>query len=201
MSVEPEQDFTSLDQLGTPVAVIDRPEFAVNSARAETQHLIQHGHRRIGYIGGGSLAMVSSRRLSGWSQALEAAGLEHRESWVVAAELTRAGGYAAAGGLFGPATKPEDRPTALLVESDAQACGVLRAVHDLGLDVPGDVAVVTSEGTDLTAYTVPSLTSLIQPVRDIARDAIETVLAEGPERVRRVNNVNFELALRESCGH
>ncbi|HKU11899.1 MAG TPA: LacI family DNA-binding transcriptional regulator [Sinomonas sp.] len=200
MSVEPEQDFSSLEQLGTRVAVIDRPEFAVNSARAETAHLIEHGHTRIGFIGGGGLARVSNRRQLGWSRALESAGLEHREAWIVSAELTRAGGQSAALHLLA-SKEPEERPSALLVESDAQACGVLRAARDLGLDVPGDLAVVTSEGTDLAAFTVPSLTSIAQPVRTIARDAVNAVLGEGPERVLRINNLDFELVLRESCGH
>lgn len=201
MSVEPEQDFSSLGQLGTPVAVIDRPEFAVNSARAATEHLIGHGHTRIGFIGGAGLARVSARRRAGWSQALVAAELECPEALVVPAELTRAGGYRATEHLLGPRQTPSRRPTALLVESDAQACGVLRAARDLGLDVPGDLAVVSSEGTDLAAFTVPSLTSVVQPTRTIARDAVDAVLADTPERVRRIDNTGFELALRESCGH
>jgi LacI family transcriptional regulator len=196
MSVNPNRDFSVLERLGTPVVVIDRPEFAVESARAATSHLIEDGHRRIGFLGSGPLA-VSERRLAGWSEALRDAGLARNDSWIITAPITRAGGYDAALRLL----KPIERPSALLIESDAQASGFVRAAKDLGLDIPGDVAIITSEGTDLARFTVPSLTSIVPPTREIAMDAIRSALATDAEPVRRVNNVSFELALRESCGH
>lgn len=196
MSVDPDRDMTSLERLGTRVVVIDRPKFAIDSARAATAHLISHGHSEIGFIGSG-LLRASQRRLRGWSDALVQAGLKRHEDWIASAAMTRAGGYTAATSLM----SGERRPSALLVGSDAQAAGALRALKDLGLDVPGDVAVVTSEGTDLARYTVPSLTSIIQPTRAIAEDAVKCVLGEGQSDVRRIDNVTFDLALRESCGH
>src|SRR5690349_16315025 len=76
MSVEPSQDFQWLVDLGTKVVVIDRPEAAVNGARAATSHLVEHGHRRIGFVGG-ALGVVAGRlRREGWSTALREYGLE-----------------------------------------------------------------------------------------------------------------------------
>ncbi|MEZ2391780.1 LacI family DNA-binding transcriptional regulator [bacterium RCC_150] len=195
MSVDPDQDFSVLTGLGSPVVVIDRPEFAIGSTRAATEHLIQHGHTKIGFIGG--LFRASKRRIGGWAGALESAGVGRHDDWVISMPLTRAGGYLATQQLL----QLPNRPTALLVESDAQACGALRSIHDLRLKVPEDVALITCEGTELAEFTVPSLSSLVQPISAIARDAVDTVLAEGPPGVRRVTNTEYRLVPRESCGH
>jgi LacI family transcriptional regulator len=196
MSIDPDRDMSLLEQLGTPVVVVDRPEFAVESARAATEHLIADGHKRVGFVGTGPIS-ASRRRLNGWSIAYDDSGLEHNAGWVVTAPPTRAGGYSAARQAMGG----KDRASAFVVESDAQASGFIRAVKDLGLRIPEDVALVSLEGTDLGQFSVPSLTSVVQPVHDIAQDAIRTVLLKDAGPVRRVNNVGFELALRESCGH
>jgi LacI family transcriptional regulator len=195
MSVDPDRDLSSLERLDTPVVVIDRPEFAMQSARAATEHLIRHGHTKIGFIGG--RLRVSDRRLNGWSTALHEAGLQKNEAWIISTAITREGGYSAAQQIL----QAQDPPTALLVGSDAQASGVLRAIKDLKLTVPRDIALITSEGTDLASYTVPSLTSIIQPIEEIAREAVDNVLAAKSDPVRRVDIATFELALRESCGH
>lgn len=196
MSVNPNSDFGALEHLGSPVVVIDRPEFALESARMATLHLVEDGHIKIGYLGSGPLA-VSMRRPEGWSAALADSGLARNEAWIASAPLTRAGGYEAGLRLL----RQAKRPTALLIESDAQASGLLRAAKDLGLDIPGDVAVVSSEGTDLAKYSIPSLTSILQPTLEIAKDAVQSLLAANIDLVRRLNNASFELVLRESCGH
>lgn len=196
MSVNPNSDFVALEQLGSPVVVIDRPEFALQSARAATLHLIEDGHVNIGYLGSEPLA-VSRRRPQGWAAALADSGLARNEAWVASAPLTRKGGYDAGLRLL----RQDRRPTALLIESDAQASGLVRAAKDLGLDIPNDLALVTSEGTDLAKYSVPTLTSILQPTQEIARDAVASLLATNDAPVRRLNNASFDLALRESCGH
>ncbi|WP_426007303.1 LacI family DNA-binding transcriptional regulator [Paenarthrobacter sp. NyZ202] len=196
MSVDPERDLSSLERLGTRVVVIDRPEFAIDSARSATEHLISHGHRDIGFIGSIRLR-ASQRRLRGWSLALEDAGIQPNAAWIASAPITRKGGHEAAHRLL----TSSRRPSALLIGSDAQAAGALRAFKDLGLGVPDDVAVVTSEGTDLARYTIPSLTSIVQPIAAIAKDAVDSVLLADAAAVARINNFSYDLALRESCGH
>jgi LacI family transcriptional regulator len=196
MSINPDRDMSLLERLGPPVVIVDRPEFAVESARAATEHLIADGHKRVGFVGNG-LLNASRRRLKGWSIAYDDSGLERRADWVVSAAPTRAGGYSAARQALGS----KDRATAFVIESDAQATGFIRAVKDLGLQIPEDVALVSLEGTDLGQFSVPSLTSVVQPVHDIAQDAIKTILLKDDKPLRRVNNAGFELALRESCGH
>ena len=117
-------------------------------------------------------------------------------TFAVVAPVSRSGGYAAAQQLLALSV----RPTAVYVESDAQAAGVLRACKDLGVDVPGDLAVVSSEGTELARYTVPSLTSTEQPTATIAAEALDAVLAADPGEVVWLRNADYTLVARESCG-
>lgn len=196
MSVDPEQDFGPLSVLGIPLAVVDRPEFAVRAAIAATEHLIGHGHSAIAIITGDPDLVASRRRRDGWAAALESAGIRVPEEYASWSAVSRAGGYEAAKRLLAQPVPP----TAIYIESDAQAVGLLRACRDLGVEVPGDLAVVTSEGTELARYAIPTLTSTEQPIVTIASEALEAVLSAKPGEVVWLGNPDYTLVLRESCG-
>jgi LacI family transcriptional regulator len=196
MSQDPLQDFQWLVDLGTHVVVIDRPEAAVKGALAATEHLVDHGHRRIGFIGGAVEFVANRRRREGWMAALSEHGIDAEEGLMVASSISRSGGYEAARRLL---AEPEP-PTALYVDSDAQAVGVLRAAADLGIRVPEDLALVSGEGTATAEYAVPSLTSIEIPRRAIAEEALQALSADEESRVHRVSNSDFVLVARESCG-
>lgn len=204
MSVDPTQDFQWLVDLGTEVVVIDRPEAAVNGARAATLHLVEHGHRRIAFVGGAAGVAAGRRRREGWASALHEQGLEVDESLMVAPSISHEGGY----GVLRQLLDRPHPPTAVYVDSDAQAVGILRAAADLGVRVPDDLALVSGEGTATAAYAVPSLTSIEVPRRAIAKEALEA-FTQGPHqgpgaalerKVGRVSNSTFQLVPRESCG-
>lgn len=196
MSVDPLQDFAAVEELGIPTVVIDRPEVAVRGAHRATGHLVGHGHERLGFIGGAEWLVASRRRREGWAAALGDHGLPSRPEFIRYGPCTRAGGYAAAGELLTSA----EPPTAVFVESDAQAVGVLRAARDHGFRVPEDLAVASGEGTELAEFAIPSLTTLHQPVATIAREAVSAVLATKGGTLRRLDNQEFDLVRRESCG-
>jgi LacI family transcriptional regulator len=208
MSVDPLQDFQWLVDLGPEVVVIDRPEAAVKGALAATEHLIDHGHQRIGFVGGAAGFLAAQRRREGWAAALRQHGIHPVEELMVTESISRAGGYAAGMTLL---SRP-DPPTAVYVDSDAQAVGILRAAADLGRRAPDDLAIVTGEGTATAAYAVPSLTSIEIPRREIAQEALDALsepqrtnghqgAAARLSQVRRVDNSDFVLVPRESCGH
>lgn len=67
----------------------------------------------------------------------------------------------------------ENRPHALFVTSDLQAFGVMRAAAELGLTVPGDVAICSFDGIAAGSYTVPALTTMRQPLEQLGRTAVE----------------------------
>jgi len=111
---------------------------------------------------------------------------------IARATFSREGGYRAAQTLL------ESQPTAIFASSDLQAIGVLRALHEAGVDVPGDVAVAAFDGTPETEYTWPPLTVVRQPVEQLAREAVRRLI-EGEESTEALT-VPTELILRRSCG-
>ncbi|MEV0791613.1 LacI family DNA-binding transcriptional regulator [Kribbella sp. NPDC050459] len=185
----------SLDDVEVPVIAINRVLPTVSSvrpayregARLGVEHLISHGHRRIGLVIGGA---GHPERELGWRDALQAAGLA--EGPIARATFSREGGYRAAQTLL------ESQPTAIFASSDLQAIGVLRALHEAGVDVPGNVAVAAFDGTPETEYTWPPLTVVRQPVEQLAREAVRRLI-EGEESVDALT-VPTELILRRSCG-
>ena len=195
MSVDPLRDLAALAELDMPVVIVDRPGVAVRIGVEATEHLIAHGHRRVAIVMIDRDLVTSRRRMQGWTEAMERHGLP-TEGLSFDAAPTRGGGHAAALEMLSSDTPP----TAVFVESDAQAVGVLRAVADLRLEVPGDLAVFSSEGTELAQYSIPRLSTIRQPTAQIARESLELALAaEGPG-LRRLTNEEYALELRDSCG-
>jgi LacI family transcriptional regulator len=139
---------------------------------------------------------LNRRRREGWITALHSEGLEERDELAVATPISRAGGYDAARRLLAL----PDPPTGVYVDSDAQAIGVLRAAADLGVAVPGDLAVVSGEGTSMAAFAIPRLTAVEIPREAIAREAIEALSVSTEPGLRWVTNSDFHLVARESCG-
>ncbi|GAA2026084.1 LacI family DNA-binding transcriptional regulator [Agromyces tropicus] len=196
MSVDPSQDFASLAELGIPVVVIDRPDVAVRSAAVATEHFITvHGHENIAIVTNDLLPVVSRRRMQGWADELARHGLT-TEGRSFGAPPSRAGGFEAAMRML----RQRDRPTAVFVEADAQAIGMIRAAVDLRIGVPGDLAVISSEGTELAEFAVPRLSTIQQPIARLAAGALDLALAGGPPGLRRLTDDEFHLVLRESCG-
>ncbi|GAA5046832.1 LacI family transcriptional regulator [Thermocatellispora tengchongensis] len=201
------QEVKEMEARGIPVVTIDHEAPAPFSRLAvddeeggflATAHLVEHGHARIGFVGGPRTLAPVALRERGWRRALEAAGREAGESLVAEDELSLEGGYAAAMRLLG---SPR-RPTAVFASIDHQAIGAMRAAADLGLRVPHDVAVAGFDGAREAAYTVPGLTTIQQPIDAMARYATEILIgaveAGGGEPVERI--FPARLVTRGSCG-
>ncbi|TDD20902.1 LacI family transcriptional regulator [Kribbella turkmenica] len=186
-----------LSEVDVPVIAINRvlakapsvrPQYR-EGARRGVEHLIGHGHRRIGLVIGGS---ARAERELGWRDALRTAGLP--DGPIARTTFSRAGGYAAGRELLS-ATRP---PTAIFASSDLQAVGVLRALHEAGLTVPDDVAIVSFDGTAEAEYTWPPLTVVRQPLERMAADAV-TQLIDGDSPPGAVTYPT-DLIPRTSCG-
>ncbi|WP_316315048.1 substrate-binding domain-containing protein, partial [Clavibacter michiganensis] len=115
---------------------------------------------------------------------------------IARAVLTREGGLLGTRRLFGRS----DRPTALVASSDMQAVGALRALGELGLRVPEDVAVVSFDGTDEAAYASPQLTVVRQPVEQMAEEAVSRLIAPDPARGPHHASFTPTLVVGRSCG-
>ncbi|MFI6227674.1 LacI family DNA-binding transcriptional regulator [Micromonospora echinospora] len=156
--------------------------------RTATRHLVELGHRRIAMIAGPDQVLCCRARLDGYRSALEAAGLPVESDLVVRADLTREGGHAAALGLL---DRPQ-RPTAIFASNDLQALGVYQAARVLGLSVPRDLSVVGFDDLPVAALVDPPLTTVRQPLTEMAATATELALALG--RGERTPRVGLELA-------
>jgi LacI family transcriptional regulator len=205
-----------LPSVGQPVLVLDSPndhpgwssiatEDAADAATA-VEHLQRHGHRVIGCIAGPPHVATEAARIDGWRRQQDSAGLPSGNELVAYAEISEEGGNAAALQLLSehgrPWTAHGRRPAALFVASDAQAMGAIHACYELGLRVPGQVAIISMGGTRSAGYTVPPLTTLRQDVEYIADTAASHLLhrvsdaSAPPLHVRLRGN----LVIGRSCG-
>lgn len=196
VSVDRHQDFGPYTAMGTPIVVVDRPEFAVRGSALVTEHLVSHGHTRIALLGGPSGIVSTKRRHEGWQNVMVEHGLHSGDDYVAEAPLTEPGGYHAVDQLLAM----DPAPTAALVATDVQAFGVLRRLYEQKVAVPDDLALAVANATDLSQFTVPSLTSLVAPTVDIAGAAIGALDAPIDELVQTISVANYALAQRESCG-
>ncbi|UUN30012.1 LacI family DNA-binding transcriptional regulator [Streptomyces sp. FIT100] len=141
---------------------------------AATRHLIELGHRRIGIITGPEDMLCSLARLDGYRSAMNMAGLE------TGPELVRFGDFHVEGG-FDRATEMlalprSQRPTAIFAGSDLQALGVLEAARVSGLRVPHDLSVVGYDDVQVARWSSPALTTVHQPLRQMAEEAAQMLL-------------------------
>ncbi|MEV4109060.1 substrate-binding domain-containing protein [Nonomuraea sp. NPDC049695] len=159
-----------------------------SGGRSATRHLIQLGHRRIAMISGPDDVLCCRARLDGYRSAMESAGLPVRADLVVRTDLTPEDGHAAALDLL---NRPEP-PTAIFTGNDLQALGVYQAARALGLRIPTDLSVVGFDDLPLAALVDPPLTTVHQPIAEMAVAATELAIALG--RGERTSQAGLELA-------
>jgi LacI family transcriptional regulator len=168
----------------------------VDAAYGATVHLIRQGYQRIAFISGPEDLTVSIDRKQGYLKALNERGKLVDPALMVQGEFTESSGHYAMRRLL-PA-----KPDAVFVASDSMAFGAMRAVNEAGLKVPRDVAVVGFDDLPITAPSLPSLTTVRQPVLQFGTLAVEIlidVIENGLQPPRRVT-LTTELIVRDSCG-
>ncbi|MFW2513767.1 EAL domain-containing protein [Demequina sp. SO4-13] len=188
----------SSTQMGDLEAPVVRPDNQQGIAAA-VDHLVSHGHTRIGFAG--NLAQRDIRdRFDAYRGALAAHGLAADPSFVyVTPENGEAGGVSAASGLLGS----PHRPTALVVGTDRNAIGLMGALRRAGLTVPDDLAIVAFDNNAAGMFAIPSLTSVDPRFDHVGALAGRLLLAA--MRGETVPNETITpgaatLMLRESCG-
>ena len=176
---------TQLRSRGIPLVVVDptgEPLHDTPSVGATnwsggltaTRHLLELGHRRIGVIAGPENLLCSRARLDGYRAAMDAAGVE------VDPDLIRHGNFfvneAIQEGLVLLRRSPETRPTAIFALNDQQAVGVYLAARELGLHIPDDLSVVGFDDIPTARWASPPLTTVKQPLVQMAVAAAQLVL-------------------------
>ncbi|WP_329126250.1 substrate-binding domain-containing protein [Streptomyces sp. NBC_01465] len=142
--------------------------------QAATRHLLGLGHRRIAMINGPDHPYCVARQ-AGHLAALAEAGLSPEPGLTPQTPITFEDGHATARQLL----SLPDPPTAIFAASDMQALGVYQAARELGLSIPGDLSVVGFDDLPVAALLDPPLTTVYQPLREMAATAAGLALALG----------------------
>jgi len=155
---------------GAPVIRIDH-----RAASAEiTRHLIDLGHHRIAHIAGTRHAPSSEHRLSGYKDALAAAGIPFQGDLVIEGDFSMQSGADAMEKLL----DLDDPPTAVFAGNDEMAFGAVKAARLRGLSVPEDLSMVGFDDQTTAAFYNPPLTTIHTPCREIGRRAIQELVEQ-----------------------
>ena len=176
----------------------------VAAAVTATNHLLESGRRRVAFVGAhpDSSLRMAALRFTGYERALAAAGMTVDPDLVVqTGSYHRRDGETAMASLLAR----DNPPDGVFCATDLLALGAMRAAHEHGLSVPGDIAVVGFDGLEEGRYSVPSLTTIEPDKQQIARVSVDTLLARirareaGPDETE-VHDVTipFSLVVRES---
>jgi len=158
-----------------PTVTVD---FVAMVARA-TKYLIDRGHRSIAMITGDAGVTTSIVHAEGYRQALREAGISEDPGFFQFGSFSEQGGYAKCNALM----EMNPRPTAILCGCDPIAVGVLHALHNLGLKVPGDISLVSIGDTAIAGHLRPALTSMHVPRYQLGARAVEKMLLDGTGKI------------------
>lgn len=179
---ESEAAVTELVKAGIPVVAIASGHLSddlscvriddFHAGKEMAEHLIQHGHRRIGFIRGRNDLSASARRYDGFVTALQEAGLQVEPGLVQQGDYTYRSGLDAAEKLLAH----RQPPTAIFASNDDMGAAAISVAHRRGLDVPRDLSVVGFDDSSAATTVWPELTTLRQPIALMADAAIEILL-------------------------
>ncbi|MDO9397827.1 MAG: LacI family DNA-binding transcriptional regulator [Herbiconiux sp.] len=195
------------DELGLPAVLIDPGDASDDTdtatvgvthwrgAYTATEHLLGLGHREIAMIAGPSEVLFSRARADGFRAAALASGVEVPEERLVFAEF----GYEAGRDAGLALLRSPNRPTAIFAASDEQALGVYEAARQCEVRIPADLSVVGFNDVPIAQWAAPPLTTVREPIVDMARHALDALLTIAAGRsAGPAVEIATELVVRES---
>lgn len=198
--------FNQLGQSDIPFVVAGRPVNLpdasyvdvdnVSGAYTAVRHLIHLGYRRIATVTGVLNTTAGQDRLQGYCKALADSNIDFDENLVAEGDFSQTSGYYCARRLL------NQRPQAMFVAADMMALGAQRAIHEQGMKVPDDIAIVGYDDLPIALEANPPLTTIRQPIRRLGIKLVQTlldVIENGSKPPRKVI-FGTELVIRESCG-
>ena len=166
----------------------------IQATRLLTKHIMALGHRRIGFVSGPISTVSRKDRLLGYRQSLEEGKVEYdpRLVWEGVSDnfgdtstikLGRQGAH--------DLLSLQDPPTAIIAINDMYAFGVYAGARDLGISIPDEVSVAGIDNLPLTEIVVPALTTIQQPIKEIALLAVRRLIdkIEGPQDVAPTHQI------------
>jgi LacI family transcriptional regulator len=144
----------------------------VGAAKKMTQHIISLGHRRIGFIKGDPSHRASHQRFDGFKSALAEAGMDLDPALVVGGSFTYRSGLEAAEKLL----NLPNPPSAIFASNDDMAAAAITVAHRRHMDVPDKLTVCGFDDTDFAQSIWPELTTIHQPIANMAREAVNMLV-------------------------
>ena len=141
------------------------------AARRATRHLLDMGHRRVGFIAGPAEYRLSGWRVDGWQAEMAAADLT-TDGLIETGDFSYASGLRAAKALLMRA----ERPTAIIASNDQMALATIEAARDADLIIPADLSLVSFDNTPLVRFTTPPLTAVDQPIAETTAMAVRLLI-------------------------
>ena len=168
----------------------------IRAAKQATKHLIGLGYQRIGMITGSKNSSASIDRSEGYRQAMQESGREVEAALIVEGDFSENSVYIAMEKLL------PSKPDAIFAQSDIMAIGAMRAVQEVGLKVPQDIAFVGFDDLPIASVSAIKLTTIRQPITHFGIKAVELlidIIEKGAKPAKRLI-LDTELVIRESCG-
>ena len=196
--VDPHRPVVAVDRLPSRLKVDLVTVDNEAGARAAVEHLIALGHRRVALLNGPSKHSTAVERERGYLAALRLADLRPQPDLVYRGDFSERAGFEGMRAL----TALHPRPSAVFVANNLMTLGALRALHEMQVRIPGDMALAGFDDMPWATSLNPPLTAVAQPDIEIGRSAAELLLARiaDPERAVRHVVLAANLVVRASCG-
>ena len=172
------------------------------AAQEAMEHILEMNYKDIAFVYGRQPKIENLKKLQGYKNALEKAGIEFNEEYVEEEENSIEGGYLAAAKLL----ELRQPPRAIFAASDMMAFGVMERIKQEGLSIPKDVAVVGFDNLKVSAVMEPQLTTVAKPMYRMGLVGTRLLfdLMEGENEVYEEPQkilIESKLKVRRSCGH
>lgn len=171
---------------------------SMRSMELVMEHLSALGHERVAFVGGRMDVLATYEKAVRCRQLCKAAGIEYGESMAAGK-----GGYDFDSGYeqMNRLLEKGERPTAVIAVNDFAAFGIMRSIREHGLEIPGDISLVSFDNTYMAESASPKLTSVDYNYTEYGKTLVDTAirLIEGKE-VERIQMVEPLLVVRESSG-
>lgn len=170
----------------------------VQSTAEMIKHLIEHGHRRIGFLSGTPEISTSAERLHGYRVALERAGISFEDSLVECGFSNIKPAQLATQRLL----NLKDPPSAIMASNNLMTIGAMHALRERHINVPKEMALVGFDDFDWAGIFNPRLTVISQPLKQQGSLAVQLLIQriQEPERAHEILRLKPKLMIRDSCG-
>ena len=168
----------------------------LKGAQTATEYLIHLGHQRIAFVTGDLMSQAARDRLEGYKCSMQKTGLALQDDFILKGDYSRKSARSAAERIL----QLSKRPTAVFVSSDDMAMEVVTVFMENNLNVPDDISVIGFDDDPICLYGPVALTTMRQPLREMAQAAVKELYLKMQDTNRENNRIvlSAELIIRDS---